>query len=231
MLTSPDSSLVQAGFGMHNHHPTPQQTLQHLRSLSAKNSSTSLRKPSPTLAPRQISKSVSNGALSSPKPGFPLNRVLSQYSDADGNMSTLPDPRSRTPADESSLPPSPTAHPDLTSEVETLSNKLISAINHQTNLDDNLSATRQELSVAQERIKQLEQETSDHAEMMARGILIRKSVADIEKAKLAQQLVDERKQREVVEKEKKGIEQELENLTTALFEEANNVSSWSLCIN
>jgi chromosome segregation ATPase len=157
--------------------------------------------------------------------------VLSQYSDADGNMSTLPDPRSRTPADESSLPPSPTAHPDLTSEVETLSNKLISAINHQTNLDDNLSATRQELSVAQERIKQLEQETSDHAEMMARGILIRKSVADIEKAKLAQQLVDERKQREVVEKEKKGIEQELENLTTALFEEANNVSSWSLCIN
>jgi chromosome segregation ATPase len=128
-----------------------------------------------------------------------------------------------SPANDSS-PPSPAAHPDLSNEVETLSNKLISAINHQTNLDDNLSATRQELSVAQERIKKLEKENADHADLLARGVLIRKSVADVEKGKLATQLMDERKQREVVEKEKKSIEQELENLTTALFEEANNVS-------
>ena len=36
-------------------------------------------------------------------------------------------------------------------------------------------------------------------------------------------LAGERKKRPAVEKEKKGIELELENLTTALFEEANEV--------
>ena len=36
-------------------------------------------------------------------------------------------------------------------------------------------------------------------------------------------LVEEKRQRAMVEKEKKSIEQELETLTTALFEEANKV--------
>lgn len=59
--------------------------------------------------------------------------------------------------------------------------------------------------------------------MIARGILIRKSIAELEKSKLTASLAEEKRQRAVVEKEKKGIEQELENLTAALFEEANKV--------
>jgi DNA repair exonuclease SbcCD ATPase subunit len=129
-----------------------------------------------------------------------------------------------TPANDTS-PSTPSHHPDLSNEVATLSNKLINAINHQTNLDDTLSATRHELESSKERIRQLERENQDHKELVAKGILIRKSISELEKSKLAASLAEEKRQRAEVEKEKKSIEQELENLTTALFEEANKVGA------
>jgi Rab guanine nucleotide exchange factor SEC2 len=158
-------------------------------------------------------------------PGASTPRDFNSYEDEDGNLSTLIDPRSRTmsPANESS-PTSPSHHPDLSNEVATLSNKLINAINYQTNLDDILSATRHELEASRERVRQLEKENQEHADMVARGILVKRTIADAETNKLALSLADERRQRGDIEKEKKQIEQELENLTTALFEEANKAS-------
>jgi Rab guanine nucleotide exchange factor SEC2 len=157
-------------------------------------------------------------------PGIPTPRNLHPYDEEDGNMSTLPDPRSRamSPANDSGTP-SPSHHPDLSNEVATLSNKLINAINHQTNLDDTLSATRHELETAREQIKQLEQVNQENSDMLKRGILVKKSVVEVEKAKLMASLEQERKERAEIESQKKNIEQELENLTTALFEEANKV--------
>ncbi|RDW77386.1 hypothetical protein BP6252_05439 [Coleophoma cylindrospora] len=157
-------------------------------------------------------------------PGLPSSHYLSPYNDEDSSMSTIPDPRSRamSPASENS-PSSPSPHPDLSNEVATLSNKLINAINHTTNLDDSLSATRHDLETAKERVKQLEHENLEYRDMMSRGILVRKSVTDIEKVKLQISLSEEKRQRAEVEKEKKSIELELENLTTALFEEANKM--------
>lgn len=139
-------------------------------------------------------------------------------------MSTIPDPRSRTlsPANDSS-PPSPSQHPDLSNEVATLSNKLINAINHTTTLDDTLSETRHELETTRERLKKVEAENKEHRELVARGILVRKSVTDIEKVRLQVSLSEEKRHRAEIEKEKKSIELELENLTTALFEEANKM--------
>lgn len=162
-------------------------------------------------------------ATVSTAPGLPTPREFGQYEDEEGN--TLPDPRSRTmsPANENS-PTSLSQHPDLSNEVATLSNKLINAINHQTNLDDTLSATRQELEASRKRIRQLEIETKEHADFLAQGILVRKATADAEKNAVLARLATEKQQREEVEKEKKNIEQELENLTTALFEEAQKVS-------
>jgi chromosome segregation ATPase len=141
----------------------------------------------------------------------------------DDAMSTLPDPRSRTLSPAQNNSPSSPRHPDLSNEVATLSNKLINAINHQTSLDDTLSATRHELEMAREKIKQLEQENQRHAGLVSRGVLVQRSVADAERNKIASDLDDERRQKAEIEKEKKNIEQELENLTTALFEEANKV--------
>ena len=104
-----------------------------------------------------------------------------------------------------------------------MSNKLINAINYQTNLDDTLSVTRHELEAARERIRQLEQEAKNHNDQIACGLLVKSSVVGAERSKLLKIVTDEKKKREDTEKEKKKIEQELENLSQALFEEANKV--------
>lgn len=152
-------------------------------------------------------------------PGLPSR---SQH-DAE-TLSTLPDPR--TPGASPSLSRRNSTsphHPDLSNEVATLSNKLISAINYQTNLDDTLAATRHELEAARLRVTQLAAAAQEHAEMVARGILVRKTDVDHETRELELKLADEKRQRSLAEKDKKGIELELETLTTALFEEANQV--------
>ncbi|MCJ1358817.1 MAG: rab guanine nucleotide exchange factor S2 [Icmadophila ericetorum] len=113
--------------------------------------------------------------------------------------------------------------PGLDNEVTSLSNKLISAINHQTSLDDTLTATRQELDLARHRILQLEAQVEEHAKLLATGVLVRRTEVDDESGRLVARLAEEKQLRTVVEKDKKGIEQELENLTTALFEEANEM--------
>lgn len=137
-------------------------------------------------------------------------------------MATFRDPRSlgdqfpspqKTTAVESSL------YPDLNMEVATLSNKLISAINHQTHLDDALAATRQELEATQDRASRLDIMNKEHELFIANGNLVRKDELD----SLRAQLVEERKRRQIVEKEKQEIETELETLSAALFEEANQV--------
>ena len=153
-------------------------------------------------------------------PGLPARRSQAKSD----SLSTIRDPRSPTdefPSPRGSIANSP--HPDLNIEVATLTNKLISSINHQTHLDDALAATRQELEATQERMRQLETENSEHERLVATGALIKRAELDQQANKLLAKLSEERKHRTSIEKDKKGIEQELENLTTALFEEANEV--------
>ncbi|KAK2629660.1 hypothetical protein QTJ16_000480 [Diplocarpon rosae] len=219
------SDLGPVAAATRHNDPSSQGSLQHLRSYSSTSNSTTKFAPKP---PRPVSKSISTGTLRtmaavSSAPGM-SSRLLRTLSDEEGLMTTLPDPRSRTvsPSLESGAS-TPPQHPDLSNEVATLSNKLINAINHQTNLDDTLSATRHELEAAQERIRQLEEENQEYAESMAHEVSLQESRADSEKAELLASLAEERRQRAEVEKEKKEIEQELETLTTALFEEANKM--------
>lgn len=92
-------------------------------------------------------------------PATPQNkqRVFAGISEDDLDMTTIPDPRSRsiTPLDMDGSQ-SPDEQPELRDEVTTLSSKLIQAINHQTTLDDNLSQTRDELNKAREQIRSME---------------------------------------------------------------------------
>ena len=140
-------------------------------------------------------------------------------------LSTLPDPRSTrpSPAHSRSTSVSRHHHPDLTDEVASLSNKLIVAINHQTHLDDTLSDTRHELDSARERVRQLEVQVSRHDTLVADGVLVNRKDLEDDCAKMMAELAEEKRKRAAVEKEKKSIELELEGLTTALFEEANEV--------
>ncbi|KAL8720206.1 MAG: hypothetical protein Q9225_002899 [Loekoesia sp. 1 TL-2023] len=153
-------------------------------------------------------------------PGLPVSR-----SDSDSEtLSTLPD--SRSPLTSPELSPSSSIlspHPDLSNELATLNNKLIRAINHQTDLDDTLVETRHELDEARQRVKQLEAATAHHGRLLASGELVPRSEVERQKVELMENLAHEQKQRGVMEKDKRGMEQELESLTTALFEEANQM--------
>jgi len=114
-------------------------------------------------------------------------------------------------------------HTDLDDEVTTLSTKLINAINHQTTLDDNLSATRMELEKSHDRIRELEAQLEEQREMLAGDVWVRRQSVEADKAKLVAQIAVEKRARLDMEQQKKKIEQELENLTAALFEEANKM--------
>ncbi|KAL7266259.1 rab guanine nucleotide exchange factor S2 [Rhizina undulata] len=114
---------------------------------------------------------------------------------------------------------------DLNREVAALSNKLVNATNHQTLLGDSLASTKHELEISKARVQQLEALARQHADMMAKGLLAEKKTLDSETQKLTNKLKEKSRQREKTEKDKKTIEQEMENLTAALFGEANNVGA------
>ncbi|KAI1658699.1 hypothetical protein F4813DRAFT_42017 [Daldinia decipiens] len=154
-------------------------------------------------------------SLSVPEP----RRMASQSSlMEDQDHSTIPDPRTRAASIASS-----NLHPDLDQEVAALSTKLINAINHQTSLDDTLSATRQDLEASRERIKELEATVARQQETLSGDVWVKRKNVEIEKSKLLARIVEEKRLRAEVEKEKKKIEQELETLTVSLFEEANRM--------
>ncbi|GAB7325005.1 hypothetical protein MBLNU13_g08806t2 [Cladosporium sp. NU13] len=113
--------------------------------------------------------------------------------------------------------------PDLSQEVSLLSTKLINAINYQTNLDDSLQHTRHELEAANRENVRLRAEKKSLDDMVANGLLIRKSIVDKTIRELRAELAKERDLREEAERARKQTDAELESLTTALFEEANTM--------
>ncbi|EXJ68407.1 uncharacterized protein A1O5_08199 [Cladophialophora psammophila CBS 110553] len=136
---------------------------------------------------------------------------------------TIADPRNASTSDLSRSNSAPSKHPDVNAEVAALSDKLISAINHQTTLDDTLAQTRQELEASRARIAKLEAEAKAYEEKISRGDLLPREKVDEQKDKLTAELVEEKKQRAQVLQEKRGIETELETLTASLFDEANKM--------
>ncbi|KAF2724747.1 Sec2p-domain-containing protein [Polychaeton citri CBS 116435] len=113
--------------------------------------------------------------------------------------------------------------PDLSQEVAMLSTKLVNAINYQTTLDDNLQHTRHELESEKTKGARLAAEKKSLDDMIAQGLLVRKSEVDKQISMMRAELEQERVARQEAEKSKKQVEGELENLTSALFEEANTM--------
>lgn len=161
-----------------------------------------------------------------------LSQTQSHYNDDDQFLSTIPDPRSRSTSPANGLATSPSQHPDLNDEVAKLSSKLIAAINHQTTLDDTLNSTRHELEISRERQQHLEAETDDYRKQISSGALVRSIVVRKARMEMDATILKEKKAREEAEQATKKMETELENLTSALFEEANKVScAVSMCLN
>lgn len=142
----------------------------------------------------------------------------------ESSFSTLQDPRLMV-GSEVSHSTSSSHHPDLSNEVAALSVKLIQAINNQTDLDDSLVATRQELELAQGKIQALEFQNEKYRRDFDNKVYIKKVDSDREISQLRDTLAEETTQRLAAEKGRKNIEQEVETLTAALFEEANKVGN------
>ena len=172
---------------------------------------------------KTVTKTKSANDLSVPAAERPAIRFSPSSFDnlpSESDFSTLKDPRLRGSNVQRSVS---APHPDLNSEITTLSAKLVQAINNQTVLDDTLVATRHELNKDQATIQTLEMENAKYRNDIANKVLIRKADADLEIMKLNLSLAHESAQRANVEQGKRNIEQELETLTAALFEEANKV--------
>ncbi|KAF9699044.1 hypothetical protein EKO04_002705 [Ascochyta lentis] len=167
-----------------------------------------LRSLSPMPAKKEVTRSISTPHLAK------------AASESDG-MNTIPDPRTPTPQPPISRHASSDSHPDLSQEVSTLSTKLINAINHSTMLDDSLQQTRHELEAAKKRLAQLEVQVKDHEQKVARGLLVEKVVYDKMERQMSTELQEERKRRAEAERLKRNTDSEVEQLTAALFEEAN----------
>ncbi|KAJ4983437.1 GDP GTP exchange factor sec2p [Stagonosporopsis vannaccii] len=167
-----------------------------------------LRSLSPMPAKKEVTRSISTPHLAK------------AASESDG-MNTIPDPRTPTPQPQMSRHNSSDSHPDLSQEVSTLSTKLINAINHSTMLDDSLQQTRHELEAAKKRLEQLEAQVKDHEQKVAKGLLVEKVVYDKMERQMSTELQEERKRRAEAERLKRNTDSEVEQLTAALFEEAN----------
>ncbi|KAF7623246.1 hypothetical protein AFLA_010550 [Aspergillus flavus NRRL3357] len=192
-------------------------TNNHKRSNSSDNRTLS---PDRTLTKARSANDLSGVANGKP---VPTVRSTSVGNFPESGFSTLKDPRLLSTSVETEPTESSFHHPDLSNEVAALSVKLVQAINNQTTLDDTLVATRQELEQAQTKIRTLESENEKYRRDIDQEVFIKKADVDYEILRLKAALADEKAQRALVEKEKKGIEQELETLTAALFEEANKM--------
>lgn len=216
-------TVASAWSSHHNPSPSPaaSRRISHNRSQSNSTASatTSL---SATVKPRSNTQVTMTDV--SPVATPPPKRVYAGISEGDFDLTTIPDPRSRsmTPSNMDGTA-TPQQHPELNDEVAALSSKLIHAINHQTTLDDNLSQTRAELEKARDQIKSMEAQLAKQQEMLVGDIWIRRKSVEAEKTNLLSRVAEEKKLRLEAEQEKKRIEQELENLTTELFEEANKM--------
>ncbi|TGJ85675.1 hypothetical protein E0Z10_g3115 [Xylaria hypoxylon] len=201
-------------------------SLGHFRSLSSMSppstASPRSRSPAKSLSSSNVLEIMTPNDSSYLAPTQLRRMISSQSLMEDEDHSTLPDPRAKamSPADGTA---NPEHHPDLDQEVAALSTKLINAINHQTTLDDTLSATRQELDTSRERAHELEVLVTKQKDILSGDAWIPRKRVEIEKSELLVLAAEEKKRRMEVEKEKRKIEQELETLTVSLFEEANKM--------
>ncbi|KAK5109553.1 hypothetical protein LTR62_006904 [Meristemomyces frigidus] len=150
---------------------------------------------------------------------------LAPIGDAMASAQDIMDTRTPSPvnANGNAAPATTEYKPDLGAELSMLSTKLVNAINYQTNLDDSLQQTRHELEQARQELAQIRAQKKLTDDQIADGVLVKKSIMDNTMNKLRADLGTEKAARESAEKAKKQTESELENLTTALFEEANTM--------
>ncbi|CAK3783563.1 Hypothetical predicted protein [Lecanosticta acicola] len=224
--SKPDDFLFVSGWGHGGSSLKPTTSRPSTLTRSQTPTPTTPAKSRFAFTPR-LMKSMSTPNINQQNPSMAAagpTQAVSALRDDHGIMDTrTPSPVQRTISEESNESSDPDYKPDLSAEVAMLSTKLVNAINFQTNLDDSLQQTRHELEQTRQRCATLEEQNRKHEELVKSGELVKRSETDKVMARLRVDLGSEKAARLAAEKARKQTDAELENLTTQLFEEANNM--------
>lgn len=112
---------------------------------------------------------------------------------------------------------------DLFSQVSQLNSKLVQSYERVSDLEDNLHITSSNLRSQSVQISQLELERSQHLAALNTGLLVEKTHVTAELNRLMEKATDEAARRGKAETAQADIEQELDDLSATLFNQANTM--------
>lgn len=112
---------------------------------------------------------------------------------------------------------------ELRSQVTGLNAKLVDSINRMSDLEDELSVAHNRILVHTTRIAELSKERDQYISAMNTGLLVEKAHVTSEMQRMMERVAEETAQRGKAESDKTRIEAELEELSAALFNEANSM--------
>ncbi|CDO68667.1 hypothetical protein BN946_scf184790.g16 [Trametes cinnabarina] len=112
---------------------------------------------------------------------------------------------------------------DLFSQVSQLNNKLVRSYDRVSDLEDELHVTSSNLRQATLKISQLELERTQHLSALSTGLLVEKSHVTAELNRLMEKATEEAARRGQAETARAEIEQELDDLSAGLFNQANTM--------
>ncbi|KAI0828610.1 hypothetical protein BC628DRAFT_1316486 [Trametes gibbosa] len=110
---------------------------------------------------------------------------------------------------------------DLFSQVSQLNNKLVRSYDRVSDLEDELHVSSSNYRQATLKISQLELERTQHLSALSTGLLVEKSHVTTELNRLMEKATEEAARRGQAETARAEIEQELDDLSAGLFNQAN----------
>ncbi|KAI0251234.1 hypothetical protein BJV78DRAFT_1282729 [Lactifluus subvellereus] len=137
------------------------------------------------------------------------------------NHHTPPDPSPSTPEVRGKRVPQ--GEPDLVSQVTQLNNKLVKSYDRVSDLEDDLHVTASTLRSSSVKISQLELERSQHLSALNTGLLVEKSHVTSELTRVMEKATEEAARRGQAESARAAIEKDLDDVSAALFDQANTM--------
>jgi hypothetical protein len=112
---------------------------------------------------------------------------------------------------------------DLVSQVTELNNKLVKSYDRVSDLEDDLHVTSSTLRSSSVKVSQLELERSQHLSALNTGLLVEKSHVTSELTRLMEKATEEAAKRGQAESARADIEKDLDDVSAALFDQANTM--------
>lgn len=110
---------------------------------------------------------------------------------------------------------------DLYSQVSQLNNKLVRSYDRVSDLEDELHVTSASLQNATVKVSQLQLEHAQHVSALSTGLLVEKANVTTELTRLMERATEEAARAGEAESARVAIEQDLDDLSASLFNQAN----------